>query len=244
MMQELWEVLIQIAIWQSKWARGGASLTRRQSKAALPTIDLMTVLPWRRRRINLCSILGNIFYQLHPPRITWQTAVEIAKKPPHPLRTAMTKFRKNLDNYNMQNKKLPLLVKNTSASAKTLPHSSSTTAPPLSPKIIFDNPLLKVGVKDFFSTQDAMNDPSFLQILDKSSSSKMREIFICTCKLERNDAADEKKQQAVGAAVAINYFEENIDPKYYPTLHSKQICLKTDKDITAIFVTSCSCRRK
>jgi hypothetical protein len=79
-----------------------------------------------------------------------------------------------------------------------------------------------------------MNDPSFLQILDKYSSSKMREIFIRTCELERKNAADEKKQQAVSAAVEINSFEENIDPKDYPTLHSKHICLKTDKDITAI----------
>jgi hypothetical protein len=48
------------------------------------------------------------------------------------------------------------------------------------------------------------------------------------------NTADEKEQQTVSKAVAINYFEENINPKDYPTLHSKHICLKTDKDITAI----------
>jgi myosin heavy subunit len=62
----------------------------------------------------------------------------------------------------------------------------------------------------------------------------MEEIFIRTCEIERLNAEDEKKQQAVRAAVQIHSFEENINPKDYPTLHSKHICLKTDKDITAI----------
>jgi uncharacterized small protein (DUF1192 family) len=128
-----------------------------------------------------------------------------------------------------------LLVLNTAKPAKnTLPHSGTSTTAPLSPKIVFDDPLLKVGIKDFFSTQDAMNDPSFLQLLDKSSNCKMEEIFIRTCKIERLNAEDKKKQQAVSAAVQIHSFEENINPKDYPTLHSKHICLKTDTDITVI----------
>jgi hypothetical protein len=66
----------------------------------------------------------------------------------------MTKFRKNLDKYNMKKEKLPLLVKNTAESnvavpAMTLPHRGTTTDAPLSPNIIFDDPLLKVGIKDF-----------------------------------------------------------------------------------------------
>ncbi len=43
-----------------------------------------------------------------------------------------------------------------------------------------------------------------------------------------------KEQQAVSAAVAINCFEETVDPKDYPTLSSKNICLQTDKDITPV----------
>jgi hypothetical protein len=91
-----------------------------------------------------------------------------------------------------------------------------------------------VGVKDFFSTQDETNDPSFLQLLDKSSNCRMEEIFIRTCVIERLNAEDKKKQQAVCTAVRIHSFEENINLKDYSTLHSKHICLKMDKDITAI----------
>jgi hypothetical protein len=40
--------------------KGGAFLIRRLSKTALPTIDLMTLLPWIRRAIKLCSILAYI----------------------------------------------------------------------------------------------------------------------------------------------------------------------------------------
>jgi hypothetical protein len=40
-----------------------------------------------------------------------------------------------------------------------------------------------------------------------------------------------KKQQAVSAAVAMNRFKETVDPKDYPTLDYKKICLQTDKDI-------------
>jgi hypothetical protein len=44
-----------------------------------------------------------------------------------------------------------------------------------------------------------------------------------------------KEQQAVSAAVAMNRFEETVDPKDYPTLDSKNICLlQTDKDITPV----------
>jgi hypothetical protein len=135
-----------------------SSITNRLDNfVALEKKDNQPVL-----RIGIYSI--NSTHQHHNATLQWKSQ----KKPPHPLCTVMTEFRKNLDNYNMQNKKLPLLVNSTAAPAKILPHSSSTTVPCLSPKIIFDNPLLKVGVKDFFLTQDAMNDPSFLQILDKS----------------------------------------------------------------------------
>jgi hypothetical protein len=43
-----------------------------------------------------------------------------------------------------------------------------------------------------------------------------------------------KEQQALSAAIAMNRFEETADPKDYPTLHSKNICLKTDKDISPV----------
>jgi hypothetical protein len=43
-----------------------------------------------------------------------------------------------------------------------------------------------------------------------------------------------KEHHAASAAVAINCFEETIDPKDYPTLGSKNICLKMDKDITPV----------
>jgi hypothetical protein len=41
-----------------------------------------------------------------------------------------------------------------------------------------------------------------------------------------------KEQQALSAAVAMNRFEETVDPKDYPTLNSKNI--KTDKDISPV----------
>jgi hypothetical protein len=43
-----------------------------------------------------------------------------------------------------------------------------------------------------------------------------------------------KAEKAVSAAVAVNCFEESINPKDYPTLDSKGICLKTDRDIKAV----------
>jgi hypothetical protein len=43
-----------------------------------------------------------------------------------------------------------------------------------------------------------------------------------------------KEQQGVSAVVAMNCFEETIDPKDYPALDSKNICLQTDKDITPV----------
>jgi hypothetical protein len=43
-----------------------------------------------------------------------------------------------------------------------------------------------------------------------------------------------EEQPALSAAVAMNRFEETVDPKDYPTLDSKNICLKTDKDISLV----------
>jgi hypothetical protein len=43
-----------------------------------------------------------------------------------------------------------------------------------------------------------------------------------------------KEQQALSAAIAMNRFEETVDPKDSPTLDSKNICLKTDKDISPV----------
>jgi hypothetical protein len=43
-----------------------------------------------------------------------------------------------------------------------------------------------------------------------------------------------KEEKAVSAAVAVNCFEEPINPKDYPMLHSKGICLKTDREIKAV----------
>jgi hypothetical protein len=49
-----------------------------------------------------------------------------------------------------------------------------------------------------------------------------------TCELER------KKKKAVSVAVDVITFAEHINPKDYPTLHSKHICLQTDTKITAV----------
>jgi hypothetical protein len=160
-MQELWEVLIDCNLAKQMGKRGnildkGAiksfiTNNRLDDFVALEKKDNQPVL-----RIGIYTI--NSTHQDHNATLQWKSQ----KKPPRPLRTAMLEFRKNLDKYNMENKKSPLLVSNTAKPAKnTLPHSGTTTAP-LSPKIVFDDPLLKVGVKDFFSTQDATNDPSFL----------------------------------------------------------------------------------
>jgi hypothetical protein len=43
-----------------------------------------------------------------------------------------------------------------------------------------------------------------------------------------------KEEKAVSAAVAVNCFEKLIEPKDYPTLDSKGICLKTERDIKAV----------
>jgi hypothetical protein len=43
-----------------------------------------------------------------------------------------------------------------------------------------------------------------------------------------------KEQQAVSAVVAMNCFELTVDPKDYPTLDSKNICLQMDTDITPV----------
>jgi hypothetical protein len=43
-----------------------------------------------------------------------------------------------------------------------------------------------------------------------------------------------KEQQAVSATVAMNRLKETVDPKDYPSLNSKNICLQTDKDITPV----------
>jgi hypothetical protein len=94
------------------------------------------------------------------------------------------------------------------AAAKTLPNSSTARSSPE----IMDGPHLKVCMKDFLSTQDVMNDPSFFHMLD-TSSSKMQDIFDQACELERKNTADEKKQKAVSTPVDINHFMEHIDPK-------------------------------
>ena len=49
-----------------------------------------------------------------------------------------------------------------------------------------------------------------------------------TCELKR------KKKKAVSVAVDVITFAEHINPKDYPTLHSKHICLQTDTKITAV----------
>jgi hypothetical protein len=59
---------------------GGAFLIMRQSKASLPTINLMTLLPWIRRTINLCSILEQEYilstasptHQDHSAMLQWK----------------------------------------------------------------------------------------------------------------------------------------------------------------------------
>jgi hypothetical protein len=63
-------------------------------------------------------------------------------------------------------------------------------------------------------------------------------MFVKTCEVERKKAADENKQKvvsvAVDVAVAVNQFTKTINPQEYPTLHSKKICLGTDKDILSV----------
>jgi hypothetical protein len=44
-----------------------------------------------------------------------------------------------------------------------------------------------------------------------------------------------KEEQAVSAAVVMNCFEGTVNPKDYPALVSKNICLQTDKDIPPVF---------
>jgi hypothetical protein len=101
----------------------------------------------------------------------------------------------------------------------------------LSPTNTDDPQHMKV-VKDFLSrilaSPDAMKDPSFFKI--DISHSKMQDIFVETCEVERKKAADEKKQRAVSLAVHVNTFVEDTDPTYYPPLDSKQMHFKTDKD--------------
>jgi hypothetical protein len=61
-------------------------------------------------------------------------------------------------------------------------------------------------------------------------------MFVETCELEerRKKAADENQQKTVSAAVVVNRFIETINLQEYPTLHSKKICLQTDKYIALV----------
>jgi hypothetical protein len=87
-----------------------------------------------------------------------------------------------------------------------------------------NNPPHLKALKDFLTrilaSLDVMNTGPFYQA-----------IFVKTCEVERKKAADESKQKVVSAAVDVNRFTETITPQEYPTLHSKKICLHTDKDI-------------
>jgi hypothetical protein len=48
------------------------------------------------------------------------------------------------------------------------------------------------------------------------------------------EAADEKKQKAFSDATNAKKIAEKVDANDYPALTSKNICLHTDKDITAV----------
>jgi hypothetical protein len=55
-----------------------------------------------------------------------------------------------------------------------------------------------------------------------------------TCELEKEKEKERKKEAVSAAAADVHIFQEEIDPKDYPTLLAKNIVLTSDKDIMPI----------
>ena len=161
-------------------------------------------------------------------------------KPPSPLRDAGEKFRKDLKEYFASKKAAEekLAPKKTApgTTADSSPQDNTTNLSPSPP-----SPPPHQNLKEFLSTilssPEMIDDPSFFK--QDISTAMLASMFIDTCdktsELERNKKEnDDKKQKAVGAAVDVREFTEDIDAYQFPTLVSKNICIKTDKDITPV----------
>ncbi len=94
---------------------------------------------------------------------------------------------------------------------------------------------LKEFLHKMLASPDVIDDPSFFK--KDLSPAMLQSMFLdtCdkTCELERKKEK-ERKQEAVGAALEVQIFEETLDPQQCPTLLSKETCINNDKDITPV----------
>lgn len=162
---------------------------------------------------------------------------ESKTKPPRALRDVGKKFRDDAKQFR---------GKATTEKEKLLANKKSSDPPPSNavPCAAADSSFLPPphqNLKDFLSkilqSTDMMDDPLFFKT--NVSPTMLQQIFVetCsqTCETEREKKKEGKKQNEVSDVVGeINYFHATINPKQFPTLASKHVCLESDSDIRPI----------
>jgi hypothetical protein len=164
------------------------------------------------------------------------------RRPPRLIPNAMRKFRDDMKKFfddaatRQQNKKL-VNRKNVAVAASTnnkdaSPSSNVLTASPLPENL--KSPLPE-NLKSFLSKVLAspdLDNCSFFEVDATLLESMWLQACNETCELERRK--EKKEQEAVSAAVQVQFFEEKVEPHEYPILFAKNIGLSSDEDITPV----------
>jgi hypothetical protein len=245
-MHSLWHVLICCKLAKkTKGIKGTNLLDRKAFAQFIITHGLgnMVVLDEKDKQpvLRVGIYTQNTTHKDHSATNQWKSS----KKPPRPLRGAATAFQGAVEAFFLlQKEKAGLGAKEGSRSEHFVAEKVQSNLPAAgggeddddflsSP----EDPQMK-SVKDFLScilsAPYAVNNREFFRA--DISSEMMHKMFVQTCEVERKnkEAADEKKQKAVSDATNVNKITEKVDANGYPALTSKNICLRTDKDITAV----------
>jgi hypothetical protein len=223
-MLQLWEVLLECKLAKK---RGQIHLIdKEQIKQFIRTNELTDCLFLGESNKVPVMRLG-VSQSDHSAANQWKSG----RKPPRPLRHEAKKFRDDMKKY-FDNAATKKLVKKNTATGTSKPANKESS--PTTPIQADSPPLrnLKMFLSKVLASPDVMQDPSFFKEMDDSLLHSMLQTCYETCDLERKK--EKEQEEAVSAAVPIQNFNEQVNPKDYPVLSSYNIELTSDKDITPL----------